>query len=278
MAIAELPWKKPVGGPSFNQEYLSEYRASDVPNGGLGWWAKVDIPKGTRMRKVTLKDKTLHRFENEAELRATGWDIDDAVNYGIGHASDRSAIFYLDPGTACNHADRTRKASVQYNMTQKGMMEIWTIRDVKAGEEMFIDYGISFSDCDWFLELMLPRGLTPLSRLADEIEKMYQTPGTVEMKVTSKKSPGFYAKSASSFLEGFTDKDGNKKEPVKELSISGVGDAMNTVAVAATSVEKAGCGKIKEIETSYPEFVTFGANGPVFRSSARLAIKIANAN
>jgi len=275
MAIPDLPWKKFVSGPSFSQEYPSEYRASGVQDGGLGWWAKVDIPKGTRMRMVSIKDKTLHRFANEAELRATGWDIDDAVNYGIGHASDRAAIFYLDPGTACNHADRTRKASVQYNMTKKGMMEIWTVRDVKAGEEMFIDYGISFSDCDWFLELMRPRGLTPLSRLADEIDKMYQKPGVVEMKVTTKRGPGFYAKSAGSFLEGVTDKDGVKKEPVKELVISGVGDAINTAAVAATSVEKAGLGKIEHIETSYPEFCTFSATGPFFRSCARLEITIA---
>jgi len=275
MAIPDLPWKKPVEGPSFSEEYPSEYRTSGVPDGGLGWWAKVDIPKGTRMRRVSVKDKTLHRFADEAELRATGWDIDDAVNYGIGHASDRAGIFYLDPGTACNHADRTRKASVQYNMSKKGMMEIWTIRDVKAGEEMFIDYGISFTDCDWFLELMTPRGLTPLSRLADEIDKMYRKPDVVEMKVTSKRSAGFYTQSASSFLEGSTNKDGVKQEPAKALTISGVGDAINVATAAATRVEKAGLGKIEKIETSYPEFCSFGASGPIFRSSARVAVTIA---
>lgn len=136
----------------------------------------MDIPKGTRMRYVSIEADTLHRFANEEELRATGWDMDEAVNYGIGHKIDRRAIFFLDPGTACNHADRTRQASVKYNMNRKGMMEIWTIRDVKAGEEMFIDYGDNFVDCDWFTELMVPRGLTPLSKLADEIDKMYQKP------------------------------------------------------------------------------------------------------
>jgi len=50
---------------------------------------------------------------------------------------------------------------------------------------------------------------------------------------------------------------------------------INTAPVAATSVEKAGLGKIEHVETSYPEFGTFSATGPVFRSCARMEIKIA---
>jgi len=271
-----LPWKKQATGPTFSQDYETEYRTSGVPDGGLGWWAKVDIPKGVRLRQVSVKDKTLHRFASEKELRATGWDIDEAVNYGIGHRSDRSAIFYLDPGTACNHADRTRQASVKYNMDVKGQMEIWSIRDVKAGDELFIDYGDNFTDCDWFVELMRPRGLIPLSQLAGEIDKMYMKPNVVDMKATSKRGAGFYAKSAISLMRSSTDKDGKKHEAAEELNISGLGDAINAAMVAATSVEKEGLGKITKIETSYPEFVTFGASGPIFRSTAKVQIQIKN--
>ena len=55
------------------------------------------------------------RFKSREDLEAAGWDLDDAVNYGIGHWRDPSAIFFLNPGTAVNHADKTREAAVMYN-------------------------------------------------------------------------------------------------------------------------------------------------------------------
>ena len=36
-----------------------------------------------------------------------------------------------------NHADRTREASIKYVHDEEDVMELWTTRDVKAGEEMF---------------------------------------------------------------------------------------------------------------------------------------------
>merc|ERR1711865_295349 len=76
---------------------------------------------------------------------------------------------------------------------------------------------------------------------------------TVDMKVTTKKSTGFYIKSAKSFLTGFEDKDGNKKPAVNTLNISGLGDSINVAVSAAMEIEKEGLGSIKKIETSYPE-------------------------
>merc|ERR1712070_922299 len=75
----------------------------------------------------------------------------------------------------------------------------------------------------------------------------------VDMKVTTKKSTGFYIKSAKSFFTGLEDKDGNKKPPVSVLNISGLGDAINVATSAAMEIEKEGLGTIKKIETSYPE-------------------------
>ena len=51
-------------------------------------------------------------------------------------------------------------------------MEIWTIKDIKDGEELFIDYGDNFVPCDWYDELAAQHGLTPLSQLSEAIEKM----------------------------------------------------------------------------------------------------------
>lgn len=79
------------------------------------------------------------------------------------------------------------------------------------------------------------------------------TPGVVDMKVTTKKSIGFYKNAAKSFLQGGEDKDGKKKEAARVLKISGLGEAINTAAAAAKAVESDGLGKITKIETSYED-------------------------
>merc|ERR1719460_441251 len=75
----------------------------------------------------------------------------------------------------------------------------------------------------------------------------------VDMKVTMKKGVGFYVRTAKRFLEGWEDKDGNKKPPVCVLNISGLGGAVNAAISAAAAIESEGLGIIKKIETSYPE-------------------------
>mmetsp|Transcript_107303 Transcript_107303/g.298913 ORF Transcript_107303/g.298913 Transcript_107303/m.298913 type:complete len:118 (-) Transcript_107303:165-518(-) len=90
---------------------------------------------------------------------------------------------------------------------------------------------------------------------AEDSEK---TPGVVDMKVTTKKSVGFYIRSAKSFLMGVEDKDGTKKEPVCVLNISGLGEAINAAVAAAAALESEGLGSITKIETSYPEMASGG--------------------
>mmetsp|Transcript_26993 Transcript_26993/g.61365 ORF Transcript_26993/g.61365 Transcript_26993/m.61365 type:complete len:112 (+) Transcript_26993:88-423(+) len=86
------------------------------------------------------------------------------------------------------------------------------------------------------------------------------TPGMVDMKVTTKRTIGFYIRSAKSFLTGIDeDKDGQKKEPVCVLNISGLGEAITRAVAAAAAVEAEGLGTIKKIETSYPEMETGGS-------------------
>jgi len=80
----------------------------------------------------------------------------------------------------------------------------------------------------------------------------------VDMKVTNQKGIGFYVKSAKSFFQGTEDKDGNKKDPVKVLSISGLGNAINTAVAAAVACEKEGLCTIAKLETTYPDLQTGG--------------------
>ena len=35
------------------QNYPTEFRPSQIEGAGNGWWAKVDIPAGTRLRRVS---------------------------------------------------------------------------------------------------------------------------------------------------------------------------------------------------------------------------------
>mmetsp|Transcript_50426 Transcript_50426/g.141098 ORF Transcript_50426/g.141098 Transcript_50426/m.141098 type:complete len:107 (-) Transcript_50426:86-406(-) len=95
--------------------------------------------------------------------------------------------------------------------------------------------------------------------------------GVVNMKVTTKRAPGFYTRSAKSFFTGLTDKDGNKKEPVSMLNISGLGEAINTAVAAAMAVEGEGLGKIDKIETSYPGMLS----GSMTRPCPRIMISLA---
>eukprot|EP00929_Paragymnodinium_shiwhaense_P008600 TRINITY_DN112557_c0_g1_i1.p1 TRINITY_DN112557_c0_g1~~TRINITY_DN112557_c0_g1_i1.p1 ORF type:complete len:115 (-),score=50.72 TRINITY_DN112557_c0_g1_i1:372-716(-) len=96
------------------------------------------------------------------------------------------------------------------------------------------------------------------------------TPGVIDMKVTTKKSTGFYIKSAKSFMTGVTDKDGNAKEAACVLNISGLGEAISSAAACAAAIESEKLGVIKKIETSYPGM----ASGGTSRGCARIAITI----
>merc|ERR1719454_267092 len=79
------------------------------------------------------------------------------------------------------------------------------------------------------------------------------------MKVTMKKSAGFYVKSTISFLKGVDAKaasDGKEaveaKPPVDELKISGLGDSISTVVACAMRAQADGLATIAKVETGYP--------------------------
>merc|ERR1711959_99318 len=152
-----IPWGRAAHGPSFNAAV--EFRPSAIQGAGMGTYAKTFIPAQTRLRRVAVADGTLHRFGSLLELQASGWDLDDAVNYGIGHKRDPAAIYFLNPGTAMNHADPTRVPSVEYRFPKPGVIETWSTRDIEKGEEMFNDYGHDFGACGWYDEFQTARGI-----------------------------------------------------------------------------------------------------------------------
>jgi len=171
--LVRKTWGHKAEGPTFTSKYEIENRKSQIQGAGNGLWAWEDIPAGIRLRRVSVEDGSLLRFGSEEELRATGWDIDDSVNYGIGHHKDPAGIYFLNPGTPMNHADTTRDASVLYIHDEEGAIELWSIKDIKAGEEMFNDYSVDFGRCEWYDMLQHERGNIPLAWLGEAINKAY---------------------------------------------------------------------------------------------------------
>merc|ERR1712066_373810 len=82
----------------------------------------------------------------------------------------------------------------------------------------------------------------------------------MEMKVSTKKSVGFYIRAAGNFLKGLEAKEATEdkealeaKAPGDVLKISGLGESINTAVAAATRAEAEGYGEITKIETTYPD-------------------------
>jgi hypothetical protein len=82
----------------------------------------------------------------------------------------------------------------------------------------------------------------------------------VDMKVSLKKSTGFYIRAALSFLQGLEAKPAvddkpalEAKEPVNKIKISGLGAAINTAVAVAARVEADNVGVIKSVQTKYLE-------------------------
>ncbi|CAE7198448.1 lsrG [Symbiodinium natans] len=74
----------------------------------------------------------------------------------------------------------------------------------------------------------------------DEIEKL------MELKVTSKKPSSFYTRAAATFLRGTRDKD-----PVDELWVTALGNAIDSAITVGARMEKDALGKIAAVRTSY---------------------------
>merc|ERR1719316_833368 len=93
-----------------------------------------------------------------------------------------------------------------------------------------------------------------------------------ELKVTNKKGIAFYVRAARNFLVGVEGKEGSPdgKAAEKEITVSGLGDAIACAAAVATSLEREGVAKIAKIETRYPDF----KNGNIERGVAQMRIRL----
>lgn len=79
-------------------------------------------------------------------------------------------------------------------------------------------------------------------------------PETMEMKVSTKKDPGFFFRAARVFLQGAEEKEGlPARRPVDELKVSGLGEAIKVAVNLCTRLEGEGLAIIDGVETYYQE-------------------------
>mmetsp|Transcript_52479 Transcript_52479/g.122448 ORF Transcript_52479/g.122448 Transcript_52479/m.122448 type:complete len:612 (+) Transcript_52479:46-1881(+) len=86
------------------------------------------------------------------------------------------------------------------------------------------------------------------------------SPSEMEMKVSLKKGVGFFIRAASVFLQGAEAREATDsfdarpaREPVDELQVSGLGDAISVAIAVAQRMEADGLAEIVSVETRYQE-------------------------
>ena len=80
-----------------------------------------------------------------------------------------TCIYFLNPGTAMNHS--STKYNVCYNMEKKDEIEIWTIRNIKKGEELFNNYSVDFGDqCEWYNQICQENNVIPISHVVETFQ------------------------------------------------------------------------------------------------------------
>jgi hypothetical protein len=238
----EMALSEPLEGKVPGLMDMSKVLVKPDKYGGAGAFARVRIKKGQLIERGIVRELPV---DGNVEPFVFTWSQSEPRKWAHGSGS---SIFYNmaeDPNT---HMIRD---------FEKNSWTIVALRDIPEGEELTHVY-ISATWRTCFADLK------PIAEKYLEKQK-----GIIDMKVTHKKSSAFYVNAAKSFLSGTVDKEGNKKEPVCVLNISGLGESISNAVAAAAAVEKEGLGVIKSIETSYPD-MSDGDN----RGCARIEITV----
>mmetsp|Transcript_38869 Transcript_38869/g.91501 ORF Transcript_38869/g.91501 Transcript_38869/m.91501 type:complete len:357 (+) Transcript_38869:82-1152(+) len=133
-----------------------------------------------------------------------------------------------------------------------------------AGFKMLAEFIEETKSSGLVAELMEKFGVTGKLSVAPaaEPESTLDPPpeGASIMKVTTKRSPSFYVKSAMSFLKGVEAKPAEEgkeaveaKPPVDALRISGLGDSINAVVAAANEAVTSGVAEVVRTQTEYAQ-------------------------
>lgn len=114
-------------------------KKSTIPKAGMGLFATVDIPKGTKIgyyAGVYLNEKQYNRLKNQNYV----WYIKKDL-YVDAYPCKKALLRYSNSFMSRKQRIKMKK---KYNIepyTYGGKLWYRTIRNVKAGDELFIDYG-----------------------------------------------------------------------------------------------------------------------------------------
>jgi hypothetical protein len=139
--------KKVVSSKSENTlEKLYEIRHSGIHNKGL--FARVDIPAGTRIIEYLGERIT----KAESQRRANAWEEKARTSGdGLVYIFEINKRYDIDGNVPYNDARLINHACETNCEAENARGRIWIIakRDIKAGEELFYDYGY---DIEHFFE------------------------------------------------------------------------------------------------------------------------------
>lgn len=114
-----------------------EVKASQIPGAGLGLWAVRDFKKGQMLfnyggERLSVREYN-ERYDKE-EMGAYGITLNSRFVLDA-RATDAGVARYV-----CSYQGSGKKPNMEY-VTDGKVVEMWTIRSIKAGEELFSDYG-----------------------------------------------------------------------------------------------------------------------------------------
>eukprot|EP00457_Paulinella_chromatophora_P012996 gb/GEZN01013257.1/.p1 GENE.gb/GEZN01013257.1/~~gb/GEZN01013257.1/.p1 ORF type:complete len:232 (+),score=46.58 gb/GEZN01013257.1/:23-718(+) len=150
---------------------------------GNGIFAKEVLPAGTRVWSVSKANIKIFETEEEAKKlfeRSTNEEIKDLLFYCYW-SDGRLMDLTRDDGRFFNHTHSSlqncglgsilkkmlakkngKKRKAEVKDAQNQVIEdhdCYTLRDIKAGEELFDDYNTFGADPDWYSDLLLKHGV-----------------------------------------------------------------------------------------------------------------------
>lgn len=114
-------------------------KKSSIPKAGMGLYAKQDIPKGTKLgyyAGVYLNEEQYNKLRNQDYV----WYVKKNL-YVDAYPCKKALLRYINSFMSSKQRIRMKK---QFNVepyTYNGKLWYRTIKNVKAGDELFIDYG-----------------------------------------------------------------------------------------------------------------------------------------
>lgn len=125
---------------------IIEIKASKMLPGEVGLFAMRDLPKGQIINDASLIREQLYSLEIYRSLDdITRRQVDKFVTVAYDGFFCIPNINYMPTSFYCNH-------SCDPNVGFDGHDNMVLIKDVKAGDELCIDYAFSITNPDWKLE------------------------------------------------------------------------------------------------------------------------------